>query len=165
MAQLHKRFNNQDVKELLKRYLNKEIKRKYVCEILGIGKTRFFALLKMYKESPAKFSIQYRRTFTNNQLSQSTENLILKELKKQKALIVNREVPLSKYNYSFIKENLKIKYKQAVSLPTIINRAKKYNFYIPKRKSKKEHSKEVLTNYVGELIQHDTSYHLFSPPS
>lgn len=165
MAQLHKKFNTDDVKELFRKYLDKEIKRKHVCEILGIGKTRFFALLKMYRKSPLKFSIRYKRTFTNNQISQGIENLILKELKKEKELILNKEVPINKYNYSFIKEKLERKYKQKVSLPTIINRAKRYNFYIPKRKNKKEHSREVLTNYIGELIQHDTSYHLFSPPA
>jgi hypothetical protein len=160
---LHKKFNNQKVKELIKRYLNKEIKRKHICEILGIGKTRFFALLKMYRRCPAKFSIEYRRVFSPNKISKVIENLILKELKKEKELILNKEVPINKYNYSFIKEKLERKYKQKVSLPTIINRAKKYNFYIPKRKTKKEHSREVLTNYIGELIQHDASYHLFSP--
>ena len=46
MTQLHKKFNTDDVKELFRRYLNKEIKRKHVCEILGISKTRFFTLLK-----------------------------------------------------------------------------------------------------------------------
>ena len=49
-----------------------------------------------------------------------------------------------------------------VSLPTIINRAKLHNFYIP-RKPRKAHDWEVLTNYPGELIQHDTSHHKFSP--
>ena len=79
---LHKKFNTNDVKELFRGYLNKEIKRKHVCEILGIDKTRFFALLKMYRKSPLKFSIRYRRTFTNNQISQEKiEDLILKELK------------------------------------------------------------------------------------
>ena len=28
---------------------------------------------------------------------------------------------------------------------------------------RKAHDREVLTNYIGELIQHDSSYHLFSP--
>jgi len=27
---------------------------------------------------------------------------------------------------------------------------------------RKAHDREVLTNYIGELIQHDSSYHLFS---
>jgi hypothetical protein len=86
---LHKKFNNQKVKELIKRYLNKEIKRKHICEILGIGKTRFFALLKMYRRCLAKFSIEY------NRISKIIENLILKELKKEKELILNKEVPIN----------------------------------------------------------------------
>lgn len=28
---------------------------------------------------------------------------------------------------------------------------------------RKAHDREVLTNYVGELVQHDTSYHLWAP--
>jgi len=53
------------------------------------------------------------------------------------------------------------KYSQKVSLPTIINRAKRNNFYFlrPKRKA---HDKEVITNYPGELIQHDSSHHQFA---
>ena len=165
MAQIHKRFTDEEVKALFRKYLNKELKRKYICNILGIGKTRFFALLKMYKNYPAKFSISYRRKIVSRKINKTTDNLILKELRKEKELILNKEVPINKYNYSFIKEKLERKYRQKVSLPTIINRAKRYNFYIPKRKTKKEHSREVLTNYIGELIQHDTSYHLFSPPA
>ena len=46
--------------------------------------------------------------------------------------------------------------------PTIIDRAKRNNFYFlrPKRKA---HDREVITNYPGELIQHDCSHHLFAP--
>lgn len=51
---------------------------------------------------------------------------------------------------------------RGVSLPTIINRAKKNGFYLGKPK-KTSHDREVLTNYAGELIQHDSSHHLFSP--
>lgn len=46
MAQLHKNFTDSRVKELIKRYLNKENERKHIQEILGLGKTRFFALVK-----------------------------------------------------------------------------------------------------------------------
>jgi len=47
MAQLHKKFTDSQIKELIDRYLRKEIERKYIREVLGIGKTRFFALRKM----------------------------------------------------------------------------------------------------------------------
>jgi len=77
-------------------------------------------------------------------------------------LIKAKDVPIKYYNYSFIKDLLEQKYNQKVSLPTIIDRAKKNNFYFlrPKRKA---HDREVLTNYPGELIQHDSSHHLFAP--
>jgi hypothetical protein len=57
---------------------------------------------------------------------------------------------------------LKKDYRQEVSLPTIIDRARKNDFYLksPKRTA---HDREVLTNYAGELIQHDSSYHLWAP--
>ena len=42
MSQIHKRFTCDEVKELLGRYSKKEIERKYIQEILGIGKSRFF---------------------------------------------------------------------------------------------------------------------------
>jgi hypothetical protein len=51
MAQIHKRFTDDQVKELIERYMKKEIERKYVQEILGIGKARFFALLQYYRDN------------------------------------------------------------------------------------------------------------------
>ncbi len=57
MAQLHRRFTDSQVKELLGRYLGKEIQREYIKEILGIKKRRFFALVKRYRKSPEGFSI------------------------------------------------------------------------------------------------------------
>jgi len=47
-------------------------------------------------------------------------------------------------------------------LPTIIDRAKRNNFYFLKPK-RKVHDREVLANYSGELIQHDSSHHQFIP--
>jgi hypothetical protein len=62
MVQLHKRFTDSQVKEFIERYLRKEIERRYIQEILGIGKTRFFALINAYRHSPHEFSIQYKRS-------------------------------------------------------------------------------------------------------
>jgi hypothetical protein len=41
MVQLHKRFTDSQVKELIERYLKKAIKRGYIKEVLGIGKRGF----------------------------------------------------------------------------------------------------------------------------
>ena len=74
-------------------------------------------------------------------------------------------MPLRSYNYSYIRDRLADVYKQRASLPTIIKRAKENGFYIKKKSKKSLHDREVITNYAGELIQHDSSYHLWSPPA
>lgn len=165
MAQIHKRFSDEQVKDLLQRYLDKKIERSYIQEILGIKKARFFVLLKLYRDDPAEFSIQYSRAKTTRSIDQEVEQNIIKELKIDKEAIKDKNVPLKYYNYSYIKDRLEKEHKQKVSLPTIISRAKKHNFYIPRKDRKKLHSREVLTNYIGELIQHDASYHLWAPSS
>lgn len=162
MSQLHKKFMDSQVKELIKRYLKKEIESAYIQEILGIGKTRFFTLVKKYRENPDAFSIQYKRSGKTRSISPDIEKNIIKELKFEKNMIQDKDIALKSYNYSYIKDLLSSKYKQKVSLSTIIDRAKKNNFYIKKHK-KTVHDREVLTNYAGELIQHDSSYHKWSP--
>jgi len=160
--QLHKRFRDEQVKSLLERYVSHEIKVSYVLEILDIERRRFFKLLEQYRNNPGLFSIQYARRAINRKIDEKTESNIIKELTTEKRLIENKEIPIRHYNYSYIKEELRRKYQQKVSLPTIISRAKKHNFYRPRPK-RKAHDREVLTNYVGELIQHDASHHQWSP--
>ena len=106
-------------------------------------------------------SIQYERNTSNYRIDREIEANIIQELQIEKDLIKTKDVPI-KYNYSYIKDLLEQKYNQKVSLPTIIDRAKRNNFYFlrPKRKA---HDREVLTNYPGELIQHDSSHHQFAP--
>ena len=50
MSQIHKRFTSDQVKELFDRYSKNEIERKYIQEILGVRKRRFFMLLKQYSQ-------------------------------------------------------------------------------------------------------------------
>jgi len=57
MSQIHKRFTCDEVKEFLEPYPKKEIQRKYIQEILGIGKSRFFMLMSQYREDPQLFTI------------------------------------------------------------------------------------------------------------
>jgi len=163
MVQLHKKFTDEQIKELLQRYINREIKREYIQQILEIGKTRLFALLKKYSRSPNSFSVQYSRTVTTRSIAPEIENNMLKELAIDKKLIADKNTPLRYYNYSYIQTRLQDTYNQFVSLPTIIDRARKNNFYLPKKPARKIHDRIVLTNNVGELIQHDSSHHQWSP--
>lgn len=161
MSQLHRRFSSAEVKELLERYLRKEVERSYIQEILAIKKRRFFTLLSQYREDPKHFSIQYQRG-TPARIAPEIEHNIVKELSIEKGIIEDKEIPLKSYNYSFIKDRLRKKYHQNVSLTTIIRRAKEHGFYL-KKPERTLHDREVLTRYVGELIQHDASYHLWAP--
>lgn len=163
MAQLHKKFTDEQVKDLMKRYSNCEIKREHVQTVLSIGKSRFFSLLNVYRKDPVTFSITYKRTKATRTIDPKIEKNVFKELKIAKEFIVNKDMPIWSYNYSFIKNELKQRYNQKVSLQTIINKAKRNGFYINKAKKAKAHDREVITNNIGELIQHDSSYHLWSP--
>jgi len=161
--QLHKRFSTEEVKILLKKYLDEKVKLSYILEILQIKRRRFFELLNKYKKDPESFSIQYERKRATRKISKDLEENIINELKKEKKLIEDKEIPITFYNYSYIKDQIYQNYGEKVSLPTIINRAKKEGFYKPRQKERKSHEREILTNYIGELIQHDSSHHKFSP--
>lgn len=130
--------------------------------MLKIKRRRFFELLAKYRKDPDSFSIQYERKTINRKIDPDIEKNIVKELKIEKDLIKAKDVPIKYYNYSYIKDFLEQKYSQRVSLPTIIDRAKRNNFYFLRPKGK-AHDREVITNYPGELIQHDSSHHLFAP--
>ncbi len=161
--QIHKRFTDEQVKDLMKRYVTNEIGRKHIQGILNIGKSRFFKMLETYRADPEKFSIQYKRVGKTRSIDPAIEKNILTELIASKKLIVNKAINVWTYNYSFIKKELLKDHKQAVSVPTIIRRAKEHGFYINKPRNKKAHDRLVITNHIGELVQHDASIHLWSP--
>lgn len=163
MTQIHKKFTDEQVKDFMQRYLNNELKREHIQQVLKIKRRQFFKLLKEYRANPQTFSIRYTRIAKTRLIDPKIEKNILKELEKTKALIEHKAIPVWSYNYNFIKKDLEANKNQKVSLQTIINKAKKHGFYIQRSKTPKAHDREVITNNVGELIQHDSSFHLFSP--
>lgn len=160
MDQLHKRFNTEQVKMLFQRYNTGDMSRAEIQEILGLGKTRFFALLKSFKNDANGFEINYQR-IPRSRLSVETESVIAKELNREKLLVEDPRLPITSYNYSAVRDRL-LKQEIRVSVPTIIQRAKQLDCYKPQRKHK-VHTREVLTTAIGALIQHDASIHLWSP--
>ena len=162
MGQLHKRFTDEQVKDMLGRYVRKEIEGTAIRAVLGIGKTRFFQLLHRYQATPQDFSIAYARRRPPRRLDPTIEQHIVKELAIDRQAIQNPAIPLKSYNYSYVRTRLQTRYRQRVALSTIIARAKQHGFYLPRR-PRKRHTREVLTRYVGELIQHDASHHLWAP--
>lgn len=160
--QLHRSFRDQQVRSLLQSYVNEEIELPYILDILKIGRSRFFVLLKEYRSNPSDFSIAYKRSRKTRTICPETEKNILHELHREKRLIENPDIPLHSYNYSYIRDLLWQKYRQKVSVPTIIRRAKEHDLFL-RRPKRKAHDREVLTNYIGELVQHDSSHHRWSP--
>lgn len=162
---IHKKFTDDQVKELLQKYVNGEIERKYLQEILGVKKAMFFRILKAYRDNPKEFSVGYKRSGPTRSIDPEIKKNIIKELSIDKKLIQNKDVPLYRYNYSYIQKRLKKNYRQSVAVSTVIQHAKTNGFYLAKRPKHKAHDREVLTNNAGELIQHDASYHLWAPDS
>jgi len=106
MTQVHKRFSVEQVKVLLQGYLQGNLSRAEVESMLEISKTRFFALLKAYRQDPQAFSIAYQRA-TKGRLSDKAEAEIKHELLRDKALIEDKELPIHDYNYSALADRLK----------------------------------------------------------
>jgi hypothetical protein len=163
--QIHTKFTTDQVKELLQKYIDGAVERKHLQEVLGIGKSRFFEIIQAYRKDPKTFSVDYKRSSPTRGIDQAIKDNIALELAIDKKAIKNKDVPLYKYNYSYVQKRLKTTYKQKVSLNTIIKYAKANDYYLPKRPKAKAHDREVLTTYAGELIQHDASYHMWAPDS
>jgi transposase len=162
-SQLHKRLSDEQAKFILGKYLSGEIRAKSAIEKLGLGRTRFYQVAAAYESDPASFSIGYQRRKTTRQIDPAVERNILAELAFEKEHIIDRpDVPTRRYNYSYIKKLLKEKYDQDVSLDAIIARAKDHGFHLGKP-PKAAHDREVVSEFAGELVQHDSSHHLFAP--
>lgn len=121
---IHTKFTNEQIKELLQKYLNKEVERKYIQEILGIGKSRFFEIIQSYRNNPKDFSVEYQRSGKTRSIAPEIKANIIKELSIDKKAIQNKDIPLYKYNYSYIQKRLAKKYSQSVALSTVIQHAK-----------------------------------------
>jgi len=160
VTQLHRRFTDDQVRVLLNGYCQGLLGRAEVQEMLGIGKTRFFALVKEYRNGPGAFSVAYER-HTPGRLPAAVEMAIERELLREKAIVDDKRLPISGYNYSALRDRLSKKGIK-VSVNTIIDRAKRLDCY-KARKKRKTHDREVLTASIGALIQHDSSLHLWSP--
>ena len=160
MSQIHKRFTDEQVEVLFQGYCQGQFARTDLQELLSIGKSRFFALLKAYRQDPEGFTIAYERS-SSARLSPEVEDAIKMALVQEKAIVEDPDLPISSYNYTAIRDRLEaagIK----VSVTTIIDRAKKLDCHKPRRR-RKVHDREVVTASIGALIQHDASTHLWCP--
>lgn len=119
MQQIHRRFTTEQVKALFQQYDHGHMTRREVEELLDTGKTRFFALLADYRQDASAFSVAYERT-AHSRLAQVTEDALQRELCAEKALVEDKRLPISTYNYSAVRDKLDTA-GIAVSLPTVID--------------------------------------------
>jgi len=96
MQQLHRRFTNEQVKVLFRGYCQGVLTRAEIQEMLGIGKSRFFVLLKEYRRDTEGFSIAYER-HSPGRLSATLEAEIERELLREKEVVENKDLPISGY--------------------------------------------------------------------
>ena len=122
---LRKLFSVDQVKEVFQRYLSREIAVDQASAMLKIRRRQFFKLLKVYRQRPESFSLDYTRKAPPRKIDAKAEAKIAQELKKEAKIIRDKSNPVRFYNYSYVKEILENKHKVRVSLPTIIERAKK----------------------------------------
>jgi hypothetical protein len=160
MKQVHNRLSDEQVKVLLRAYCQHILDRGPVQELLGLGKTQFFVLLKEYRRDPDLFHLGYSRS-TPARLSPDAEAAIAQALLAEKVLVEDRRWAISDYNYSALRDRL-LSAGTKVSLTTIIARARALGCYVPHAKHK-VHDREVRTEAIGALVQHDASIHPWSP--
>jgi hypothetical protein len=122
---LRKLFSADQVKEVFRRYQARQIGVDQASAMLKIQRRQFFKLLKVYRQRPESFSLDYTRKVAPRKIDAKAEAKITQELRKEAAIIRDKSNPVRFYNYSYVKEILEKKHKVQVSLPTIIDRAKK----------------------------------------
>lgn len=162
MSQIHKRLTDAQIVTILTQYGEKKISAADAQAKLGVKRSRFFLLLKDFLDNRSSFTVHPGARERKSRLSPDTEQRIKEELEKEKELIDNKDIPVRSYNYSAVRDLLKEKHAIDVSVPTIIDRAKSLDFYIPRPK-RATHERIVSTDFIGELTQHDSSHHLFCP--
>jgi|SRR5579885_3865714 len=128
MKQLHKRFVAEEVKQVLTIYIKGNIDSQEAMRKLGIKRTRFFKLLRMFRQNSASFSIDYKRD-TPQKISKKADQAIYELLTDNKKLLIN-PLGYNRYYYSKIRLAL-IDMGINVSVPTIIKKAKKWDFVLP----------------------------------
>ena len=159
--QLHKRLSLEQVKAILAGYGEGKVSGVEALDLLGVKRAVFFELVKRYRKDPGAFSIEYHRK-SPRRIGDEEEKKIKQALWEDRRLVENPKIPVWSYNYSAVRDRLLKKEDVSVSVPTLIERAKRYGCYKP-QKERRIHDRQVLTTAIGGLVQHDASHHLWSP--
>jgi hypothetical protein len=145
-------------------YEDKAMKLNEALATLGIGRRRFYELLKLYR-SGTLTTLKPVRTNVHLRLPKQVDETIRAELEKEKKLIENKDTTIRTYNYQAVRDEVVKNIERSVSAQTVRNRAKDWGFFISKNTYAKKHVRVVMTTSSGLLLQHDTSHHMWAPNS
>ncbi len=159
--QLHHRLDGGQVRGILERYDAQGLTLTAAIAQLGIQRRQFFRLLREFRADHVQFSIAYART-SSPRIATETERCIREELEAERKLIADPAITIRTYNYAAVQDTLRTKHRITVSAETIRKRAKAWGFWLPKP-PRRLHDRAVVTDHVGELVQHDSSHHRWSP--
>jgi hypothetical protein len=164
-SQLHKRFTADQVRTILLWYEDGTISRADACERLQCSRSRFFQLLEAYRQDRDGFAITPKREswVTRSPIPPAIEAEIRRALERERSLIENPAMPIRTYNYTAVRDEVTERSGTPLSIETVRRRAHAWGFVTAKRKAAKAHDRVVLTEAVGQLFQHDSSTHLWSP--
>jgi len=160
---IHKNVCDEEARRIFALYEEKSLSRAEAQQQLGVKDSQFYVWLAVYRANKQSFSVTYNRKTTNRKLPHNVAIHIRRELEQDKRLIDNPAIPIMFYNYSAIRDTVEETIDHSLSAQTVINYAKKWGYYIERPKSRKSHTREVLTTHIGMLLQHDASLHQWSP--
>jgi hypothetical protein len=161
--QLHTRFTDDQVKLILEFYGKGIITLSQALQQLVCSRPRFYQLLKQYRQKPDEFTIAYGRHKPQHRLSEKFDRVIREELERDKRLISDKDIPIWQYNYCAVRDAVVKRVRRKISAQTVRNRARRWGYWRPKKKVEKRIPREVATEAVGMLLQHDASTHRWSP--
>ena len=163
MTQVHTNNNDAQVKQVFTWYEAGQMSRQDAMEQLGIKQSQFYVWLALWRKDPEGFTVRYGRDYANRTLGRPITTAIHRELEIEKGFISNPAMPIMFYNYSAIRDAVEEQTGNKLSAQTVINYAKKWGFYVERPKNRRSHTRQVLTDYTGMLLQHDASLHQWSP--
>ena len=159
--QVHKRLTDEQMKMIVEKYPARELSAAQAMELLDLKRRQFFEWVRRYRNDPEAFTIDYGRKGTGRKSAIRSMPISSRnwQSKRHYRRSVNSRPVLQLQLYSgSAKENTT---RRRYLFPRS-SRGQKNGYYIPKPE-RAIHDREVITHHAGELIQHDSSYHRWSP--
>ncbi len=154
-----------ELKNLFKLFENGYLTKSDMLDNLEVKGRRFYQLLALYRNNKLDTLYKNKRG-KHRRTSIETTGKVIDELMIQRRIINDDRVDIKKYNYTYISEVIKNKHNVVISPATVARIAHKHGYDLKSKPTKKDlHTRKVLTQRIGDLLQHDSSVHKFAPLS